>query len=135
MIDASVDKVINSWPLVSQEAVLCVREWIFEIANDEQLGRIDETLKWGEPAYLATHGSTIRIAWKKKTPDQLFIFFNCNSTLVETFRELYSYDLVFDGNRAIVLDLNTEANTVVIKHCLSMALNYHKLKKLPLLGD
>lgn len=40
------------------------------------LGILEETLKWGEPAYIANGtigGTTIRIDWKEKTLIYLFL--------------------------------------------------------------
>jgi hypothetical protein len=58
---------------------------------------------------------------------------------VDTFRELYSHVLEFQGNRAIVLNVDlsqAEQATVntAVKHCIQLALTYQKVKHLPLLG-
>ncbi len=66
---------------------------IFDVAaSTEGVGAIEETLKWGEPAYLTTaskSGSTIRMDWKGKKPNQFAMYFNCKTTLVETFRTMF----------------------------------------------
>lgn len=65
----------------------------------------EETLKWGEPAYLTSStgsGSTIRINWKKKRPSEYAVYFNCQTTLVDTFRTLFPKDFKFEGNRVLV---------------------------------
>ena len=53
----------------------------------------EETLKWGEPSYLVKNGSTIRIDWKSKTPDQYAMYFKCTSKLVPVFRSLFKNTL------------------------------------------
>jgi len=46
--------------------LLYLRELIVDAANQiEELTELEETLKWGEPSYLAKKGSTIRINKKK----------------------------------------------------------------------
>ena len=69
-----------------------LRELILETAGEiEEVGPIEETLKWDEPAYLTSEtgsGSTIRIDWKEKSPDQYAIYFNCKTSLVERFKTL-----------------------------------------------
>ena len=126
--------IINAYPPLPRAALLKIRNWIFEQAKLDQLTDIEETLKWGEPSYLVKGGTTIRIDYKEKHPDKVAIYFNCKTTLVETIRELYRTDFEFEGNRAVLIDLNSPLPEAAIKHCLSMALNYHKIKHLPLLG-
>lgn len=48
--------------------------------------------------------------------------------------ELYPDTFEFEGNRAIVLRETTELPVAPLKHCISLALTYHRRKKLPLLG-
>ena len=95
---------------------------------------LEETLKWGEPSYLTNGGSTIRIGWKKSRPDNYAMYFNCNTKLVDTFKELYSDLFEFEGNRAIVFHRNDAVPARAVKHCIELALRYHKIKHLPLLG-
>ena len=64
-------------------------------ATTQGVGELQETLKWGEPAYVTAEtgsGSTIRIDWKKSEPDQYAMYFNCNTNLVATFRTLFPHD-------------------------------------------
>lgn len=72
--------------------------------------------------------------WKQKTPSRYYLFFNCQTKLVDTFRELYSDSLEFQGNRAIILSLSAPLPEASIKTCLELALTYQKRKNLPLLG-
>ena len=35
----------------ARQMLLTIRAWVFELANDKvKVGKIDESLKWGEPA-------------------------------------------------------------------------------------
>ena len=126
--------IINAHPDPAKSVLLNIRQWIFEQAEYDQLPKIEETLKWGEPSYLVKGGSTIRIDFKQKNPEHVVIYLNCKTTLIETIREVYSTEFKFEGNRALLINLNTAIPEAAIKHCLSMALNYHKLKNQPLLG-
>ena len=82
-----------------------LRQLIIEVATeDENIERIEETLKWGEPSYLVKKGSTIRIDWKTKTPNQYAMYFKCTSKLVSTFREVYGDTFKYEKNRAILFD-------------------------------
>ncbi|EIO3984787.1 DUF1801 domain-containing protein [Vibrio vulnificus] len=111
-----------------------LRNLVFKVASELELGEVDETLKWGEPSYSVKTGSPLRMDWKLKSPNNYYLFFNCQTKLVDTFRELYGDELVFQGNRAIVLSLSKPLPETVIKSCLELALTYHQRKNLPLLG-
>jgi hypothetical protein len=124
----------NAYPKAAQVALLEIRSLILDVAEQQKLGAVEETLKWGEPSYLVKGGSTVRFDWKEKTPEQFFIFFNCKTKLIDTFRELYSDDLEFQGNRAIILNLNAPIPITIVQHCIELALTYKSIKDLPLLG-
>jgi hypothetical protein len=72
--------------------------------------------------------------WKPKFPNQVFVYFNCKTTLIETIKEIYGDLFVYEGNRAIVLDLSKAIPLAELRHCISLSLRYHKIKNLPLLG-
>ena len=69
--------------------MLALRSLVFETAAEmPQVGALEETLKWGEPAYLtpSRSGTTIRMDWKPRAPEVCALYFNCQTTLVETLR-------------------------------------------------
>ena len=130
-----VELVFNNYPNSVRKRISELRALILETAREiEGISNLEETLKWGEPSYLTKHGSTIRIDWKKKKPDQFAVYFKCTSKLVPTFKTIYNDTFEFEGNRAIVFKLDDIIPKNELKQCMSMALNYHKIKHLPLLG-
>ncbi|WP_025555175.1 DUF1801 domain-containing protein [Vibrio parahaemolyticus] len=133
-----MDKVVkdrfDEYPDNARVRLEELRNLVFQVASELELGEVDETLKWGEPSYSVKTGSPLRIDWKLKSPNSCYLFFNCQTKLIDTFRELYSDELVFQGNRAIVLSLSKPLPETVIKSCLELALTYHQRKNLPLLG-
>lgn len=81
-----VEEVFNNYPELIRIRMLALRDLVIETARDiNDLEELQETLKWGEPSYLAKNGSTLRIDWKSKVPDQYAMYFKCTSRLVETF--------------------------------------------------
>lgn len=135
IIDKAVADVFESYPLVIRKKLLYLRQLIYDVSiQDKNIGALDECLKWGEPAYLAKHGSAVRINWTPSAPEQFFVYFNCKTKLVETFKELYGDSFVYQGNRALVFKLSDEIPLAALKHCISLSLNYHRIKHLPLLG-
>ena len=118
----------NAFPTNARRALMSIRDWIFELAGEiDGVGPITESLKWGEPAWRPQSGSgiTIRADWKAKTPDQVMIFFDCKTDLIDRTRSLLSADLTTEGNRAIILPLPEPA----IKTALGWALTYHRDRK------
>lgn len=106
--------------------LLQVRELIFNLADELDVGPLSETLKWGEPAYLTDTtkaGSTVRLALKDGQPA---VFFVCNSGLVDGFRADFP-ELSYLGRRGILLD--EKADDGLLALCISRALTFHRNKK------
>jgi hypothetical protein len=124
-----VRQKFNSYPKHIRPKMESLRNLIYEVAkNTEGVGELDETLKWGEPAYLTSKtksGTTIRIDWKSKTPDQIGMYVSCNTNLISTFRSLFEDDLKFEGNRAIVFPAEKPIPKKQLMICIKMALRYH----------
>lgn len=129
-----VEEKISSYPKKAKDQLECIRSLILKIADQNNLGTVEETLKWGEPSYLVKGGSAIRMDWKPKDPEVVKVYFHCQTNLVETFKELYQDDFAYEGKRAIVIPLDRDINHCPLSHCLELALKYHGLKHLPLLG-
>jgi uncharacterized protein DUF1801 len=112
-----------------------LRKLILEVATEiDSIEEIEETLKWGEPSYLVKGGSTIRIDWKTKTPNQYAMYFKCTSKLVGTFREVYGDTFKYEKNRAILFNLEDEVPKAALKDCIGLALKYHSIKHMTRLG-
>ena len=130
-----VELVFNKYDISVRNKLLYLRKLILESANEiEEIVQVEETLKWGEPSYLTKKGSTIRIDWKEKSPDQYAMYFKCTSKLVTTFRSIYPDKFSFEGNRAIVFQMSDKIPEKELKKCISVGLTYHKVKNLPFLG-
>ncbi len=130
---SDVRNTLQLYPDNIQNRILTIRQAIFDLSSENSdIGDIEETLKWGEPSYLAKSASTVRLAWKKSIPDKYGVYFNCKSKLIDTFKELYPTIFVYDGNRAIILDVAKDIPEE-LNQCLLLALTYHKVKYLNLL--
>ncbi len=133
--DPRVKKVFDNYPDSVKEKMLRLRTLVLETAEEiEEISELDETLKWSEPSYIAKKGSTLRMDWKEKTPDQYAMYFSCSSLLVHTFRDVYGHLFKFEGNRALVFDIQDDVPEQELKNCIKAALMYHRVKDLPLLG-
>jgi len=134
-MNQSVEHVFNSYPKNVAAKMHELRSIILDVASTlETNTSLEETLKWGEPSYLVQGGSTVRIDWKESSPKYLGLYFNCQTKLIDTFRAIFGSDLQFEGNRAILLDIESPLPKEILCQCIHAALTYHKRKKLPLLG-
>lgn len=133
-IQANVKAALDTYPSAAREKIMTVRKLVFEVVRENGLVAPQETLKWGEPAYLVKGGSTLRIAWKPSNPDRCSLYFNCQTPLLETFREIYPDVFNYDGKRAIHIGIGDDYSEAALRHCIGLTLMYHKLKHLPLLG-
>ena len=130
-----VARVFDSYPEPMRKKMLHLRQIVLDTASEtEGVDALEETLKWGEPSYLTRGGSTIRMDWKARAPNQYAMYFNCNTSLIATFKDVYGDVFTFEGNRAIVFGETDELPVTELKHCISLALTYHRVKHLPLLG-
>jgi hypothetical protein len=93
---------------------------------------LEETLRWGAPAYLTRQsgsGSTIRLGCPKSQPGHCAVYFNCNTDLVDSFRTLFPQELHFEGNRAIVFGPDEPIDKQALALCIGAALTYHRDRK------
>ena len=130
----AVADVFKNYPPEMRKKLLFLRTLIFKTAAELDVGELEETLKWGEPSYIAKQGSTIRMDWKASDPEHYALYFNCNTTLVETFEALYGHLFCYEGKRAIVFTRMELIPLPQLRHCIGLSLQYHQLKHLPLLG-
>jgi hypothetical protein len=130
--NAEVEAVFRAYPAKLRERLLLLRELIFETAAATAgVGDLEETLKWGQPSYVTARtgsGSTVRIDRIKSTPAGYAMYFNCQTDLVGTFRELYPGLLKFGGNRSVLFDQDEEIPAPAMGHCVALALTY-RLRK------
>ena len=133
-MNQAVKSRFDEYPKEAKIHLVALRHLILTVATSLELGEVEESLKWGEPSYSVKTGSPIRLDWKLKSPEHYYLFFNCNTKLVDTFRELYGDSLAFQGTRAIQLTLSNPLPELVLTHCIELALTYQQRKHLPLLG-
>jgi hypothetical protein len=131
----SVKTKFKSYPKHVSEKLANLRQLIIDTAKATgSVTELEETLKWGEPSYIAPKGSTIRIEWKAKSPDQYAIYFKCTSKLVLTFKEVYGGLFNYEKNRAILFTFDDKVPKKELGECIKSALLYHTLKNQERLG-
>ena len=130
--NVNVEYVFVSYPPNLRDKLLALRELIFETADStKSVGELEETLKWGEPAYITSQtksGSTVRIDRKKSNSAQYAMYFNCQTNLIDTFRTLFPSEFKFEGNRAIIFNASDAVPMEALAFCIAAALTYHRKK-------
>lgn len=130
--DPRVEAHFNAYPPAVRKKMLALRELIFRTAaRTEGVGELQETLKWGEHAYVTAEtksGTTVRMDWKSKHPEQYAMYFHCQTNLLESFRSMFPGDFSFEGNRALVFKLSDTVPTNALVLCIEASLTYHLRK-------
>lgn len=126
-----VAAAFDAFPPGARDRLMQVRRLIFEVAaQTDRVGRIAETLKWGQPAYLTQQtksGTTIRLGWGEDGRS-MSLFVHCQTSLVDAWRQQYNDQLTFIGNREISIPTHTDLPRAPLQHCIAMALTYHSRK-------
>lgn len=129
LIPADVAKALADFPPDVEKRLRAIRKVILDVAaSTPEIGPLQECLKWGEPAYLPVRrnvGSTVRLGWNGKTPDQCRLYFICSTSLIEEFRMAVPESLGFEGNRAVLIPLAGHLPRDAISFCVRKALTYH----------
>ncbi len=129
--DKKVATIFDCYPKGIREKLLFLRELIFKAASKtEGVGELEETVKWGEPAYRPKSGSgtTVRIDQRKSDSAQYAIYFHCQTNLIERFKTLFPKKFKFEGNRAILLNVAEEVPVEALTLCMVEAFTYHRKK-------
>jgi len=131
-MSSAVKEVTDVYPEQARLQFMKIRRLVLESADNLQVGPLQEELRWGEPAYLTTEtkaGTTLRIAWKPKNPDRVGIYVNCQTSLVEEFRQQYHDSFYFEGNRGLLVDCNKALPEEALGGVIAATLTYHRRKK------
>jgi hypothetical protein len=132
--NSDVASVFKAYPRDLRARLMALRELVFDAAaRTEGVGRLTETLKWGQPSYLTEEtgsGTTVRID-RLKAGDGYAVYFHCQSGLLGQFRELYPDTFKYEGKRAIVFEAGDRVPARELRHCLALALTHHARKKKP----
>jgi hypothetical protein len=130
-IDPEIAAVFDAYPREQREALLALRSLILRAAADAEVGELVESLKWGQPAYRpakARVGTTVRIDAVKGSRDRYALYVHCQTTLMDSYKLLYPEAFAFEGDRALIFSTEAEVPQTALKHCIALALTYHRAK-------
>jgi Domain of unknown function (DU1801) len=134
MISAEFIYAISGYSPQVKLRLKALRQLVLDTAaKTDGVGRIEETLKWKQPSFLTPEtgsGSTIRIDGLREEPEKYAMYFHCQSGLIDLFKERYGKALAYEGNRALIFNVNDKLPTEIVSHCISLALTHHLRKKM-----
>jgi len=130
---ADVAAVFAGYDDAVRPELLALRELILNTAEfTDGVGLLEETLKWGQPAYLTSEtrsGSTIRLGALDATDRHDYaMYFICHTNLVDGFEAIFGDVFVYEGNRALLFSLGDELPRDELTECVARALTYHRKK-------
>jgi hypothetical protein len=128
--DPNVEQAFASFPATERAGLMALRELIFETAaRTDGVGTLQETLKWGQPAYLTAEtksSSTIRLGLPKQ--GGFAIYAHCQTSIISDFHSLFPDGLTFEGNRAVHFRADEALPLEKLEMLVPSALTY-KLKR------
>ena len=120
-----VAAAFQAMPAEARAPALALRALVFETAAGAGMCAPEETLKWGEPAYLpGPSGTTVRIGADRARPGCKLLV-HCGTRLVEDWRTRFGERLSFEGNRAILVGADHDLDRPVLATCIADAFFYH----------
>jgi Domain of unknown function (DU1801) len=126
-----VEAVFASFPEPAQTRLLALRALIFDVAaGTPGVGRLEECLKWGQPAYLTPEtksGSTLRLGIPKA--GFVAVYAHCQTTIVSDFQAICPDTCIVEGNRAVRLPDREPLPADALRLLVASALTYHLAKR------
>jgi hypothetical protein len=125
--DPNVEQTFTAFPQDARRGLLSIRELIFDVAaRTDGVGELQETLKWGQPAYLTPQtksGSTIRLGIPKQ--GGFAIYTHCQTTIISEFQDIFPDEFSYEGNRAIHFQSGADLSLDRLQLLIKRALTYH----------
>jgi len=122
-----VEAVFGSFPTDMCEIAMCLRDLIYDVADDTpQVGPIEEALRWGQPSYLTPQtkaGSTLRIGLAKN--GGCAIFAHCATDIISTYAATFAGSDQIEGNRAVIFQDNSDIVPDRLRLLIFHGLTYH----------
>ena len=126
--DPKVAEIFFSYPQKIREKLLFLRALVFKTTKETSgAGTLEETLKWGEPAYITVNPkseTTIRINQTRANPEKYALFVNCRTNLINRYKQKFENQLIYDGSRGLMLHVDEKLPADKIKYCITLALIY-----------
>ena len=125
--DERVGAAFAAFPEPARQGLLALRALVLQVAADTpEAGRIEEALRWGQPAYLTPEtksGSTLRLGIPRA--GGFAIFAHCQTSLIADFRDVVGDRFRYEGNRAVVFTAPEQNDVAALSMLIRRALTWH----------
>lgn len=122
-----VKAAYDAFPEGQKEIALMLRDLVFAVAADTpEVGRVEETLKWGQPSFITPKtksGSTLRIGVTKA--GDTGIYAHCGTSIISDYAATFPGDDRIDGNRGVLFATANEIVPDRLRHLIRHGLTYH----------
>ncbi|MCK0143991.1 DUF1801 domain-containing protein [Aliiroseovarius sp. F20344] len=129
--DTRVQKAFQDFPDNVRAKLHELRALILRTAAElPEIGPLQETLKWGQPAYLTPEtgaATTIRLGIPKAGGYALYT--HCQTSVISEFQLLFPDELKFEGNRAVLFAAGEDLPEGPMIALITRALTYHLRKR------
>lgn len=129
---ADILNLSATWPADAQHRLLEMRAIFQDVARAAETGPLDESLKWGQPAWRprkARMGSTLRLNWSADAPDQIAAFVDCKTDLAAQMDTRFPGQFRNDGRRSLAFDLSSGLHADAIWQLAHLTFTYHRAKR------
>lgn len=131
--DPQVARAFDAFPDPARATLLALRTLIHDTAcATKGVGQLQETLKWGQPAYLTPEtraGSTLRLGVTKTGDPAIYV--HCQTTSLADFQAIFPNEFRYEGARGIRLDPMAPLEQDKLRLLIASALTYHLRRKAP----
>lgn len=126
--DPAVAAAFAAFPEPAKPGLMRLRALILETAGHlPKIGRLEEALRWGQPAYLTPDtrsGSTLRLGMAGD--GDFAIFAHCQSRVISRFAHHAPPNTRIKGNRAVLFAHADDIDPDTLRPLIRHALTYHK---------
>ena len=131
-MNPALKTLITNWSPAAQDTLAQCRAIFERVSGDSGIGPLDESLKWGQPAWRPKKprtGSTVRLAWNAEEPTRLAVFVDCKTDLAARVGDLYPEFIENDRRRRMAIDLSAPFPEQAMSHMAAMTFTYHLNKR------
>lgn len=126
-----IRKTIADWPQAAQDHLKAARRIACDMAQSAAIGPLEESLKWGQPAWrprAPRTGATLRLNWSPSHPDHLMALVDCKTDLASQMSISFPGQFLNDGRRSLSFDLAHPLPGDAFAQLAHLTFTYHRRK-------
>lgn len=125
---SDVRATYQSWPAPAMQQAWQVRTILLDTAPAIGSAPVVESLKWGEPALRPRRGgTTLRIAWSPRQPDDIGLFVDCKTDLCQRMSGDFPQAFSYAPPRAMYLPVAGDLPKDALRHLARIAFRYKRV--------